>query len=69
MAVRPTDQTVQLRAEEEKRKEGLTFKDLCELVDKGRERGIDPNALVLGDYWIRNRIDGRDGYRPKWLEV
>lgn len=68
-AVRLKEQKAQLRVDETGRKGGLTFKDLCDLVDKGRELGIDPTVVVTGDYWLTNRIEGREGYRSKWLEV
>ncbi|MFF8406900.1 hypothetical protein ACF06P_35395 [Streptomyces sp. NPDC015684] len=68
MAVRDV-QTPRFRAEEKSRKAGVTFADLCELVEKGRAAGIDPAAVVVGDYYITGTPKGRDGYRTKWLEV
>lgn len=68
-SVRVIPQAAQVRADETGRKEGLTFGDLCALVDKGRALGIDPTAVVLGDHWLGNRVPDRAGYRVRWLEV
>lgn len=63
----PVRATPQVRADEKDRKEGLTFQDLCDLVDQGREIGIDADTVITGDTWITNRIKDRDGYRIRWL--
>lgn len=68
MAVRDI-QTPRFRAEEKTKKAGLTFADLCELVDKGREAGLDPETAILGDYYVFGTPQGRQGVRIKWLEV
>ncbi|MEU6552112.1 hypothetical protein ABZ915_17775 [Streptomyces sp. NPDC046915] len=68
MAVRDV-QTPRFRAEEKSKKSGVTFADLCELVDKGRAAGIDGESQVLGDYWVWGTPQGREGYIAKWLEV
>jgi len=68
-SVRVIPQAAQVRADETGRRQGLTFGDLCALVDKGRELEIDPTAVVLGDHWIGNKIPDRIGYRLRWMEV
>lgn len=60
---------VRVRVDERARKEGLRFGDLCELVDQGRARGIDPGAVVLGDHWRTKQLPGRAGFRGRWMEV
>lgn len=69
MAVTAKNIEPHYRATEGSRKQGITFSDLCELVDKGREANIDPSAPVLGDTWLRNQVKDRDGYRVRWIEV
>lgn len=69
MAVTAKNIVPRYRAAETSRKEGITFGDLCELVDKGRDANIDSSAPVLGDTWITNKVKDRDGYRLRWIEV
>lgn len=69
MAVRATTAAVRLRADEDAARAGLTFADLCALVDQGRELGIEPNALVTGDTWIRGRPADRKSYKLRYVEV
>ena len=69
MAIEMSNQQVRVRANEAARRQGLTFADLCDLVDKGREVGIDPAAVIVGDTWLSNRPKGRDGYRLRWIEL
>lgn len=68
-SVRVIPQEAQIRAEETGRKQGLTFGDLCALVDKGRALGIDPSAVVLSEYWLGNKVPDRAGYRCRWMEI
>lgn len=68
-AARVVPQEPWLRADETAKKQGLTFGDLCALVDKGRELGVDPTTVVLGDYWISNKVPNRAGYRARWMEI
>lgn len=68
-SVRVIPQAAQVRADETSRKQGLTFGDLCAIVDKGRELGVDPTAVVLGDHWLGNKVPDRNGYRMRWMEV
>ncbi|MCI3277529.1 hypothetical protein [Streptomyces cylindrosporus] len=58
-----------LKVTEKSKRDGITFAELCELVDKGRELGVDPSTLVSGDTWIRNRPGDREGYRLRYLEL
>lgn len=68
MAVRDV-QAPRFRAEEKSKKAGLKLADLYELVDKAREAGLDPEADVLGDYYVMGAPKDRNGYRIKWLEI
>lgn len=68
MTVRSTG-GAKLRAQEEAKRLGITFGDLCELVDQGREMEVDPSTPVTGDTWLAGKPAGRDGYKLKFLEV
>jgi hypothetical protein len=58
----------QIRVTEANKKSSLTFKDLCDLVDKGREAGVEPGTVVAGDTYVTH-VKGREGYVLKYLEV
>lgn len=68
MSINVTGDMIRIRATEADRKVGLTFADLCELVDQGRQRGVAPASAVLGASWLKN-VKDRDGYLMKFLEA
>jgi len=68
MAVRDV-QAPRFRAEEKAKKTGVRLADLIELVDRAREAGIDPETVVLGDYYVLGAPRGRRGCIIKWLEL
>lgn len=70
MPVNASNQQVVFRADEAEKRAGITFADLCELVDRGREAGTAAETVVSGDTWIRGSLPkGRNGYRLKFIEV
>lgn len=68
MAVRDV-QAPRFRAEEKTKKAGVTLADLYELVDKAREAGLNPETVVLADYYVLGTPKGRNGNVLKWLEA
>jgi hypothetical protein len=70
MAVKTENLQPRIRADETSRKTGITFNDLCELVDRGREAGVDQSAPIFAETWsFKNAPSGRKGVRVRFLEV
>jgi hypothetical protein len=68
-AVRETPGAAKLQVDESGRRLGVTFGDLCDLVDQGRELGIGRTTVVTGDTYIAGSPVERKGYTVKYLEV